>query len=452
MKLSSQEIATACGGDERRSAGPGRLVTDTRKLVAGDWFLALKGPNFDGNSLAEQAREKGCVGAVLERVPEGWDRGLVLVDDGLSALQACGKYVREQFTGPVIGITGSSGKTTTRAMVASVLEQKFSTHQTAGNLNNHIGVPLTLLELNTEHEALVLEMGMSGPGEIALLQELGAPTFRLITNVSLAHAEGSGDLHQTAACKEELFAGAQVGDCLIVNADDPMVSAMTLPEGTRAIRYGSSNSCDYQLIEVKVDSDNLQTFMAAQTPQGPLELVLPAPGRHIAMDALSAAVVGQEMGLSLEQIRVGLEAYRPVGMRMRIQELAGGVTLLNDAYNANPASTLASLETLASIEGRRRIALLGDMLELGRFEATSHREVVEAALSSGIEVLGFVGPRYESALQGMSLSPLIHHAKTSEEMGAWVAQHLQEFDVLLLKGSRGLAMERVLQELKVLEA
>lgn len=451
MKLSSQEIAQACGVEERGPAGAGRVVTDTRKLRPGDWFLALKGPNFDGNTLAMQAHEKGCIGAVLERVPEGWERGLVVVEDGLQALQDCARAVRRSFPGPVIGITGSSGKTTTRAMTASVLSQRFATHQTSGNLNNHIGVPLTLLDLEQEHEVVVLEMGMSAPGEIHLLQEIGAPTYRLITNVSLAHAEGSGDLHQTAACKEELFAGARVGDTLIVNADDPMVSAMTLPSGTRVLRFGSSSNVDYRLIDVEVDSTQLSTSMVAETPQGRLEVVIPAPGRHIAVDALSAAVIGQELGLSLEEIARGLEAYRPVGMRMRIEELPGGVTLLNDAYNANPASTLASLETLVSIQGRRRIALLGDMLELGEFERSSHQEVMEAALGSGIERIGFVGPRYGEVVQGRLVEGRVHHTKTSEEMGRWVADLLEDSDVLLLKGSRGLAMERVLQELKVVE-
>ena len=351
----------------------------------------------------------------------------------------------------MVGITGSSGKTTTRAMVASVLSQRFSTHQTSGNLNNHIGVPLTLLDLEPNHEVLVLEMGMSGPGEIALLQEIGSPTLRLITNVSLAHSEGSGDLLQTAACKEELFAGAQSGDTLIINADDPMVAAMKLPPGTRAVRYGSSTDVDFQLISVDVDSVKLCTSMVAETPQGRLEVVLPAPGRHIAVDALSAAVIGQELGLSLAEITRGLEDYRPVGMRMRIEQLSGGVTLLNDAYNANPASTLASLETLANIRGRRRIALLGDMLELGAFEVSSHKEVVEAALASGIEAVGFVGPRYGAVVEGCLEEGRVHHTETSEEMGRWVAGLLQNSDVLLLKGSRGLAMERVLQELKVLE-
>ncbi|MEC7240353.1 MAG: UDP-N-acetylmuramoyl-tripeptide--D-alanyl-D-alanine ligase [Myxococcota bacterium] len=451
MKLSSRDIADACGVRERMEGSSGRVVTDTRKLLPGDWFLALKGPNFDGNALASQAREKGCAGAVLEHEPEVWDRGLVVVEDGLTALQDCARAVRRSFEGPVVGITGSSGKTTTRAMVASVLAQRFSTHQTSGNLNNHIGVPLTLLDLEPSHEILVLEMGMSGPGEIDLLQEIGAPTLRLITNVSLAHAEGSGNLEQTAACKEELFAGARPGDTLIVNADDPMVAAMSLPSGTRRVRYGSSTDVDFQLMRVTVDSVNLCTSMVANTPQGRLEVVIPAPGRHIAVDALSAAAIGHELGLSLAEIARGLQHYRPVGMRMRIEQLPGGVTLLNDAYNANPASTLASLETLASIQGRRRIALLGDMLELGQFEATSHREVMEAALASGIERVGFVGPRFGAVVKGRLETGRVHHTETSEEMGRWVAGLLQNSDVLLLKGSRGLAMERVLHELKVSE-
>lgn len=452
MKFSAQTIADFTGGQCVRPGPEGRVVTDTRKLQPGDWYWALKGPNFDGNSLWQKALDAGCAGAVLDHIPPGWSQGLVQVADGLLALQACAGQVRNGFQGPVVGITGSSGKTTTRAMVASVLSQRFLTHSTAGNLNNHIGLPLTLLELEADHQVIVLEMGMSAAGEIAFLEALGRPTVRLITNVSLAHTEGSGNLAQTAACKEELFAGARPGDLLVVNLDDPSVAAMARPAGTKSLCFGSSQACDFQLLSVQIDPSALSTHFVAKTPLGPLEVTLPAPGRHIALDALSAAAIGVGVGLSLEQIRIGLEAYRPVGMRMRIQEMAGGITLLNDAYNANPASTKASLDTLALIDGRRRIALLGDMLELGAFEVESHSQVVEAAVASGIEVLGLVGPRYAEAASLVKGRIELHLTNTAEDMGALLAGRLQSGDVVLLKGSRGLAMERVLQGLGLQEA
>jgi len=452
MMLDSTTIAVASGGKHVLGGPAGNLVTDTRKLQPGDWFLALKGPNFDGNTMAAKARDAGCAGAVLERVPEDWDRGLVLVDDGLDALQKCASWVRQEFLGPVIGITGSSGKTTTRAMVADVLSQSFRVHQTAGNLNNHIGVPLTILSMDDADEVLVLEMGMSAAGEIELLQSIGRPTVRLITNVSLAHSEGAGDLRSTAACKEELFSNARVGDTLIVNTDDPMVVQMEKPSGCKVLTFGTQLDCDFVLQEVTIDSVALTTRMVAQTPVGALTVEVPAPGHHIAMDALSAVAIGVCLGLSLSEIKAGLTTFEPVGMRMRIQELSGGITLLNDAYNANPASTLASLETLSSIKGRRRIALLGDMLELGSFEAESHREIVCAALDSGIEILGIVGPRFRQAAEAVSGATEIHLADTAEAMGLLLANRLGEGDVLLLKGSRGLAMERVLHGLGLQEA
>ena len=452
MMLDSLQIAEASGGQHVADGPAGSLVTDTRKLRPGDWFLALKGPNFDGNTMAGKARDAGCAGAVLERAPEDWDCGLVLVEDGLLALQDCARWVREQFQGPVIGITGSSGKTTTRAMVADVLSQGFRVHQTAGNLNNHIGVPLTILSMGDVDEVLVLEMGMNAPGEIELLQSIGRPTVRLITNVSLAHAEGTGDLRSTAACKEELFVNACAGDTLIVNVDDPMVVDMPRPSGCKVVTFGTRSDCDFVLQEVVIDSAALTTRMVAKTPLGCLDVEIPAPGHHIAIDALSAAAIGVCLGLGLPKIKDGLMAFEPVGMRMRIQELSGGITLLNDAYNANPASTLASLETLASIQGRRRIALLGDMLELGKFEAESHREIVRAALDSGIEVLGLVGPRFRQAAEAVPDATEIHLADTAEAMGLLLTDRLGEGDVLLLKGSRGLAMERVLHGLGLQEA
>jgi UDP-N-acetylmuramoyl-tripeptide--D-alanyl-D-alanine ligase len=451
MKLTAQTIAEWSGGACLQAGRAGTVVTDTRKLEPGDWYWALKGPNFDGNTLWAKAHDAGCVGAVLDHAPLGWSSGLVLVEDGLEALQSCARRIRKNFSGPVVGITGSSGKTTTRVMISRVLSQRFSTHSTAGNLNNHIGLPLTLLSLEAHHEVMVLEMGMSGPGEIDFLQEIGAPSIRLITNVSLAHAEGSGDLEQTAACKEELFSGARPGDLLIVNQDDPAVAAMALPAGTQVVRFGSSQACDFQLLSVHVEPKDLSTYFVAKTPLGTLELSIPAPGRHIAMDALSAAAVGVGVGLSLKEIKAGLEAYAPVGMRMRIQEMQGGITLLNDAYNANPASTCASLDTLAALEGRRRVALLGDMLELGAFEAESHMLVVEAAVSAGVEVLGLVGERYAAAASVAEGRVELVMAETAEDMGKLLAGKLQSGDVVLLKVSRGLAMERVLQGLGLQE-
>lgn len=451
MKLDAQTIAEWSGGACLQEGGAGAVVTDTRKLAPGDWYWALKGPNFDGNTLWAKAQDAGCVGAVLDHSPLGWSSGLVRVEDGLAALQSCARRIRKNFTGPVVGITGSSGKTTTRAMISLVLSQRFSTHSTAGNFNNHIGLPLTLLNLEPHHEVLVLEMGMSAPGEIDFLQEIGAPTLRLITNVSLAHAEGSGNLAQTAACKEELFAGAQPGDFLIVNLDDPSVAGMALPAGTEVVCFGSSQACDFQLLSVHIAPQDLSTSFVAKTPLGTLEVRIPAPGRHIAMDALSAAAVGVSLGLNLQEIKAGLSAYVPVGMRMRIQEMQGGITLLNDAYNANPASTCASLETLAALKGRRRVALLGDMLELGDFEAESHLLVVEAAVAAGVEILGLVGERYAAAASVAQGRVELLMTETAEDMGNLLAGKLQSGDVVLLKGSRGLAMERVLQGLGLQE-
>jgi UDP-N-acetylmuramoyl-tripeptide--D-alanyl-D-alanine ligase len=227
---------------------------------------------------------------------------------------------------------------------------------------------------------------------------------------------------------------------------------MARPAGTKSLCFGSSQACDFQLLSVQVDPSSLSTRFTSKTPLGLLEVTVPAPGRHIALDAISAAAIGVGLGLSLEEIRTGLEAYRPVGMRMRIQEMAGGITLLNDAYNANPASTKASLDTLALIDGRRRIALLGDMLELGTFEMESHSQVVEAAVASGIEVLGLVGPRYAAVASLVKGRIELHLTNTAEDMGALLAGRLQSGDVVLLKGSRGLAMERVLQGLGLQEA
>jgi len=447
MTFSGRELAQATGGRLHADGTAGPLTTDTRRLAPGSWFLALRGDRFDGHDFTAHAAAAGCAGIVVDTLPEGWDRAAVVVDDTLVALQDIGRYVRGGLRCPVIGITGSAGKTTTRAMVGEVLASLGRVHSTEGNLNNHIGVPLTLLATPPEVDVLVLEMGMSAPREIELLQDIGAPTFRLITNVGIAHVEGTGSIEGVAACKQELFDGARPGDTLLINIDDPFVARMPRPEGVSTLIYGSEAGVDVRLTHVSLDPVGLSTFVELEVRGERLVARIPSPGHHLALDACAAAAVGVALGVSLDEIAAGLSRYEPVGMRMRV-EAVGPVTVLNDAYNANPASMKAALRTLASIEGRRRIALLGDMLELGSIEGQAHDDVARFAASLDLEVLGLCGPRMSAA--AVEVEAL--RSPDSIALGEAVAQAVRPGDVVLLKGSRGARMERLLQFLSVEEA
>lgn len=444
MNFSAEQLAAACGGRLVQAAPPGPVRTDTRALQPGDWFLALVGERHDAHDFLGAAAAAGAAGAIVSRVPAGWTGGLVLVPDTLRALHDLARAARARLRCPVVGVTGSAGKTTTRAMIAEVLGALGPVHQNEANLNNHIGVPLTLLGAPEEPAAVVLEMGMSGPGEIALLQDLGAPTVRLITLVAAAHVEGAGSLEGVARCKQELFDGARPGDLIVLNADDPRVRAMPLPPGVRVLRYGMSQGCDCQLQRATPEPATLSTRLDLRLPDGaPLRCTLPAFGVHLALNATAAAAIGHALGLGPQDIAAGLARYTPVGARMRAEQ-RGGLTVLNDAYNANPASMAASLEALALAQGRRRVAVLGDMLELGPVEAESHAEVAALAGRLGLELVALAGPRFAAQAHHCAGAGRLLVAPDAESLAPALREALAPGDLVLLKGSRGMRMERSL--------
>jgi len=445
MMFSPEQLALGTKGHLVSDGTPGRVCTDTRKIQAGDWFLAIRGDRFDGHEFLGTAIDAGATGVIAEQVPDGWSRGLIAVKDGMTALQNLARFVRSQFDGPVVGITGSAGKTTTRAMIALALDGLGTVHQTAGNFNNHIGLPLTLLDVSENADVWVLEMGMNHTGEIDLLQEIGRPTVRLITNVGAAHLEGLGTIEAIAAAKGELFDGARPGDHICVNDDDPLVRALVIPEGTSVLRYGSSAGCDLRLLEATVDPDELSTHFTVEHGTNRWSGSLPSPGIHMAHNAVAALAVGLALGLSVPGMLARIEAYEPVGMRLRIEDGPGGTRVINDAYNANPMSVTANLKTLAAIPcaaNRRRIALLGDMLELGPTEIEQHAETARFAHSLGLDLVGFAGPRFTEALKGAG-----HCAPNAVELANQIRDLLLPGDILFIKGSRGMKMERVLNEL-----
>lgn len=451
MILTADELVRATGGTLHRSSAAGPILTDSRRLAPGSWFLALRGDRFDGHDFLGHAAAAGCAGAIVDTPPEGWERGLLVVPDTLKALQDCAAWVRNDFHGTTVGITGSAGKTTTRAMVEEILASVGRVHGTQGNLNNHIGLPLTLLDAPPDADVLVLEMGMSAPGEIRDLQAIARPTHRVITNVSAAHIQGTGSVDGVARCKQELFDGAQPGDVVLVNDDDPRVRAMPIPEGVRVVRYGSSPQCEVRLGLFHVDATTLSTVVNIELPSGSVSARINSPGEHLAWCAVAAAAVGHSLHVGADAIGQALTRYAPVGMRMRVEELAG-VRVLNDAYNANPASMFAALRTLAQLPGRR-IAALGDMLELGSIEEEAHASVGKLLQGLDLDLVALAGPRMGRIADDLrSAGVTVIQADNSDDLGQQLQGQIQAGDVLLLKGSRGARMERILQAMRTQEA
>lgn len=442
MIFDAATIAAATGGALSSAGAAGPLTTDSRRVPPGAWFVALVGDRFDGHDFLGVVEASGAAGAIVSRAPEGWTRGLVLVPDTLVALQNVARHARSGFAGPVVAITGSAGKTSTRVMVVEVLRSLGLVHHTQGNLNNHIGLPLTLCALPPDADALVLELGMNHLGEIALLQDIARPTVRLITNVGAAHVEGCGSLDGVAQAKQELFDGALPGDVVCVNLDDPRVAAMPIPEGVRVVTYGSEASATIRLTDAVIDPERLQTRLRIETPDGTIRATLDVPGVHLAINAAAAVAVAWALRVPTETVGPALSLFKPEGMRNRVEHI-GAVTVLDDAYNANPVSMTAALHTLASLKGRR-VAALGDMLELGPEEAAAHRGVLDVAIVSCDEVW-VSGPRMIAAATAF---PNVRAFEDVEVLAAALAATLAEGDVVLVKGSRGARMERVVERIR----
>jgi len=447
MNLDGATIARATGGALHRDAVAGPVATDTRRLEPGSWFLAITGDRFDGHEFLDRAKAAGAVGCIVSRpVPDWWEGGAVVVPDTTRALQALGRYAREQFDGPVVGLTGSSGKTTTRALIACAIAPLGEIHQTQGNLNNHWGVPMTLLATPDTADALVVEMGTSGPGEIEFLATLSSPDVRLIVNVGPAHLEELGGLDGVQVEKGAMFATARPGDVCCVNVDDERVAAVPLPDGVRRLEFGGPQARTVALLEAELVPERLATRARYRTPEGEVEALIPAPGRHVALNAAGALCVAVALGVDPRRAAEGLGGYEPVGMRMRPERLQSGALALNDAYNANPDSMRASLGVLAAMPGRRW-AVLGDMLELGPQEAQWHRSVASEVGALGIEHVVFVGPLMTAAAEACR-GPSVQAFADPADAARWLSGRLGADDVILFKGSRGARLEDVLSALK----
>lgn len=438
------------GDSNALDASIDRIATDSRTVQSGDTFIALPGDKFDGHSFISKARAVGVKNFI---VSEAWydkadesDRqgNFFIVTDTLSALQEIGRCYREKFQIPVIALTGSNGKTTTKEMMAAVLSEKFQVLKNLGNLNNHIGVPLSLLGLTSNHEIAVIEMGTNHFGEIARLAEIANPTAGLITNIGPAHLEFFKSLEGVYRAKTELWQFLERHESRIafVNSDDSFLGKYK-PTSLKVITFGLERPADVTGQFLRLDDEGRPVFSIDG-----LTIKLGIAGIHNISNALAAAAVGLEFGVTLDQIKVALERFSPSSKRMEIIR-DKGITIINDCYNSNPESARKSLLTLSQMQTQgRRIAMLADMLELGNSAEEAHREIGEYLASlKNIHYLLTYGrhSKFTSDTARNTLKKQSIHFETKTEMIDTAKRIMRKGDVLLIKGSRGMAMEEVTQ-------
>ncbi len=417
------------------------VSTDTRAIGPGQLFIALSGDNFDAHDFLAQAVASGAAALLVgdaAKLPAGVPA--VVVADTRLALGRLAAAWRASFTLPVIAVTGSNGKTTTKEMIAAILAAAFgdAVLATRGNFNNDIGLPLTLLGLNARHRAAVIEMGMNHPGEIAYLAPIGAPTVALVTNAQRAHLEGMGDLDEVAREKGSLFAGLQPNGVAVVNADDCYAGLWREMAGAHTVRsFAIDHAAD---VHAAVHQHGLELALELTAPEGEAALHLRIPGRHNARNAVAAAAACLAAGVSMAAVVAGLEAFS--GIKGRLQRRAGnkGAEILDDTYNANPDSVRAGIDVLASTIGRK-LLVLGDMGEIGEASGQYHDEIGGYAKSQGIDRLYALGEAAQQAVRNFGDGA--RHYCSIEKLIAAVDKDLGPETTVLVKGSRFMKMERV---------
>ncbi|HHZ20576.1 MAG TPA: UDP-N-acetylmuramoyl-tripeptide--D-alanyl-D-alanine ligase [Firmicutes bacterium] len=447
-----EEILVATGGSLVTSGALDTLVTgictDSRKLEPGQAFLALRGENFDGHTFLAEASQKGAsvlIVAQAEHLPPGVPA--VLVTDTLSALGSLARYHRQRFSIPVIAITGSNGKTSTKEMTAAVIGSVWRTVKTEKNFNNEVGLPMTLLGMDQSTQACVVEMGMRGPGQIRSLAAIAQPTIGIITNVGVTHMELLGSQAAIAQAKGELAEALPDDGILVLNGDDPWVTAMDRRSRARAYRFSLEKPTDLYLVEREPKNDGQQ--LVVDGAWGRFSLFLPAYGRYNAANALAAALAGLALGISPEKVAEGLARLTMVEGRLRLKTAPSGLRILDDTYNSSPPAVEAALEAMDGLDGNgRRIAVLGDMLELGEIAHQAHAEVGRMLARHRVDQLYAFGPlSREMAAAAGELGLASRHYLEMEALLADLLPEVAPEDLILVKGSRGMRMERVVQAL-----
>lgn len=449
-RMSLSEIAKAVGGVLRQADSLEAEIeiegvfTDSRFPVKGGLFVALVGENFDGHGFAVDV-EKADAGAILCSKAVKSSLPCVLVPDTGRALLDLSSYYRSLFPIPIIALTGSVGKTTTKEMVACVVGAGYKTLKTEGNFNNEIGMPKTLFELNEGHEAAVIEMGMNHFGEISRLSKAAKPDVALITNIGVSHIENLGSRENILRAKLEILDGLKEGSNIILNADDELLSGADV-KGFSPIYFGINSS----LADVSAShilTENGHTSFLADIFGQRQKIRIPTIGMHNVYNALAACAVGYLLEIQTEKIAAALEKYMPAGMRQRIRQVAG-LQVIEDCYNASPDSVKAAINVLSSMDGDRKIAVLGDMLELGEYSKTAHRLSGEYAAKAGVDWLFTYGERSKETAKAAMYGGVgkVNSLTDKDILAELLARTAQKGDVLLFKASRGMQLEHVIQK------
>ena len=461
MKLTLAEVAVGAGAmleTPASVANAGALIAtgysiDSRTVAPGDLFFAVKGERLDGHDFVAAALERGAVAAVVSRakVSSLTDAALgvplLIAEDSLIALQALASHVRRQWGKRVIAITGSAGKTTTKEAIAAALAAKFNVLKSQGNLNNNFGLPLQLLRLEPEHEFAVVEMGMNHLGEIATLARIASPDWGVVTNVGTAHIENFTEGQAgIARAKYELIAALPGSGVAFLNCSDPYVSQFGRDFHGKVVYFGLGPCADPAILDVKEDISGLNVRFRAGEREGSLRLNL--LGGHNAQNAIAGLAVAIEAGVALESAIAALETLTPGSKRGEVLEI-NGATILNDSYNSNPEALQSMIHTLATRPAERRILVAGEMLELGDHASMLHAACGKAAADAGIDlVVGVRGNAQHLAAAACLCGVASIFLPDAATAGEWMVKNLQPGDVVLVKGSRGVQLERAIEVLK----
>lgn len=442
----AREICAAVGGTLLQDSGAPVTgdTTDSRAVQPGQLFIPLVGERFDGHAYISKALDGGAAGCLTAREPETLLPGklYIQVADTRLALKALASWYRDKFDLPVVQVTGSAGKTTTKEMIASVLSQRYNTLRTEGNFNNDIGAPLTLLRLMPEHQAAVIETGMNHFGEIRYLGEMVRPDIAVITNVGDAHIENLGNTRQgILRAKCEIFENLTPEGIAVLNGDDELLNTVTLPQ--TILRCGVGDGCGVRVTDI--DDRGLEGVACTVTIEGEhYRLTTSAPGRYMIYPMAMAAAIGRRLGLTGEEIAAGVAAYTTVGSRMHLIHLPGERLVIDDCYNANPQSMAEGLRMLAASPARHRVAVLGDMGELGQLTAQAHRDMGALTRRLGLTAVA-VGEKMHALTE---TDPQAQWFATVEEAMPAIRQLFTPGTAVLVKASHAMHFERIVKELE----
>ncbi len=455
-ELTLDYIMASCQGKKIGEGYPfiGQITTDSRQEMSDKTlFVALQGENHDGHKFVQEALNKGAAAAIVSdtsrlNLNDYKDKALIVVDDTLIALQKIARKYRQDFNIPVVAITGSVGKTTTKEILSRCLSSSFNTLYTEGNYNNDIGLPLTIMRLEEYHEAAVVEMAMRGRGEISRLVDIAQPTCAIITNVEMVHLETLGSLGNIAKAKCEVLEKLSAGDFAFINGDNKLLLQTAANYSCHKYTFGYNQECDCKILEVRTDKNHMT--ITADFFQEPAVITFPIPAPKLAINVVAAAGTALILGVPMANIISNLASYKPTGNRLNITKLPEGGIVINDTYNANPVSMQAALETSQKLkDDKKLVAVLGDMFELGEYEIDGHLKVGKLAFDNKVDILIAVGARAEYIAQGaiqagMNQAKVLHFPDKAESL-AYLQHNLNKTEVILFKASRGMQLETLIK-------